>query len=64
MNSITQGQLDFTSTPYVRAYREQDERFTKRGKPGGGGFQHRNRNGEGSGKNRPPQQKFVKKRFK
>ncbi len=63
MNSITQGQLDFTSTPYVRAYREQDERFTKRGKPGGGGFQHRNRNGAGSGKNRPPQ-KFGKKRFK
>lgn len=61
LNSITQGQLEFTSTPYVRAYREQDDRFMKRGK--GGGFQHRNRMNGGGGKNRP-QQKFGKKRFK
>ncbi|MEY2586602.1 MAG: hypothetical protein RLY11_451 [Bacteroidota bacterium] len=59
LNSITKGQLEFTNTPFVRAYRERDERFTKRGK--GGGFQQRNRNG-GGGKNRPPQ-KFGKKRF-
>jgi len=57
LNSITQGQLEFTSTPFVRAYREHDDRF-KRGK---GGFQQRNRNN--GGKNRP-QQKFGKKRFK
>ena len=62
LNSITQGQLEFTSTPYVRAYREQDDRFMKRGK-GGGSFQHRNRNNGGGQKNRP-QQKFGKKRFK
>ena len=61
LNSITQGQLEFTNTPFVRAYRERDERFMKRGGKGGG-FQQRNRNG-GSGKNRP-QQKFGKKRFK
>lgn len=59
LNAITQGQLEFTNTPFVRAYRERDERFMKRGK--GGGFQQRNRNG-GGGKNRPPQ-KFGKKRF-
>jgi hypothetical protein len=61
LNSITQGQLEFTSTPFVRAYREQDDRFQKRGKPG---FQQRNRPNNGApGKNRPPQ-KFNKKRFK
>jgi hypothetical protein len=66
LNSITKGQLEFTSTPFVRAYREQDDRFQKRGKTGG--FQQRNRpnsggNVVGGGKNRPPQ-KFGKKRFK
>ena len=66
LNSITKGQLEFTSTPFVRAYREQDDRFQKRGKSGG--FQQRNRpngggNAVGAGKNRPPQ-KFGKKRFK
>jgi hypothetical protein len=61
LNSITQGQLEFTNTPFVRAYRERDDRFMKRGGKGGG-FQQRNRNG-GGGKNRP-QQKFGKKRFK
>jgi hypothetical protein len=62
LNAITQGQLEFTSTPFVRAYREQDDRFPKRGnKPG---FQQRNRPNNGiGGKNRPPQ-KFNKKRFK
>jgi Domain of unknown function (DUF4290) len=59
LNAITQGQLEFTSTPFVKAYREFDDRFMKRGK---GGFQQRN-NRMGGGKNRPPQ-KFQKKRFK
>jgi hypothetical protein len=68
MNTITQGQLEFTNTPYVKAFRERDDRFMKRGKAGGGNFQQRNRNGNtgiggGGGKNRPPQ-KFGKKRFK
>lgn len=65
LNTITQGQLEFTNTPYVKAFRERDDRFMKRGK-GGTGFQQRNRNGGGGiggGKNRPPQ-KFQKKRFK
>jgi hypothetical protein len=60
LNTITKGQLEFTSTPFVRAYREQDDRFQKRGK---GGFQQRNNRNNGGGKNRP-QQKFGKKRFK
>ncbi len=60
LNTITKGQLEFTSTPFVRAYREQDDRFQKRGK---GGFQKRNNRNNGGGKNRP-QQKFGKKRFK
>jgi hypothetical protein len=66
MNTITKGQLEFTNTPYVKAFRERDDRFMKRGKAGGGNFQQRNRNGNagiGGGKNRPPQ-KFGKKRFK
>lgn len=58
LNAITQGQLEFTSTPFVKAYREFDDRFAKRGK---GGFQQRN-NRMGGGKTRPPQ-KFQKKRF-
>jgi hypothetical protein len=62
LNTITKGQLEFTSTPFVRAYREQDDRFQKRGK---GGFQQRNnRNGVGGGGKNRPQQKFGKKRFK
>ncbi len=60
LNTITKGQLEFTSTPFVRAYREQEDRFQKRGK---GGFQQRNNRNNGGSKNRP-QQKFGKKRFK
>jgi hypothetical protein len=68
LNSITQGQLEFTNTPFVKAYRERDDRFTKR--PKGGNFQQRSgggggglRSNNGNNKNRP-QQKFGKKRFK
>ena len=73
LNNITQGQLEFTSTPFVKAYRERDDRFVSRGKgkfqprnnQGGqmGNYQPRNNQGQGGGKNRPPQ-KFQKKRFK
>ena len=69
MNTITGGQLEFTATPFVKAFRERDEqRFVKRGKTG---FTPRS-NGRpgpppqgvvaGSSKARP--QKFQKKRFK
>jgi hypothetical protein len=74
LNNITQGQLEFTSTPFVKAYRERDDRdrFVKRGKGNfqprnnqgqGGNYQNRNNQGQGGNKNRP-QQKFQKKRFK
>ena len=67
LNVITGGQLEFTATPFVKAYRERDEqRFVKRGKPG---FTPRSNGrpgipqaGQGNNKNRP--QKFQKKRFK
>ncbi len=71
LNSITHGQLEFTTTPFVKAYRERDDRFVKRGK--GGNFQPRNNQGGnrinmggGGGNNNKnrPQQKFQKKRFK
>lgn len=65
LNAITEGQLEFTNTPFVKAYRERDDRFVKR--PKGGNFQQRNGGGgmrnNGGNKNRP-QQKFGKKRFK
>jgi hypothetical protein len=61
LNTITKGQLEFTSTPFVRAYREQEDRFQKRGK---GGFQQRNNRNNGGGSKNRPQQKFGKKRFK
>ena len=60
LNTITKGQLEFTSTPFVRAYREQEDRFQKRGK---GGFQQRNNRNTGPGSKNRPQQKFGKKRF-
>lgn len=72
LDSITDGQLEFTATPPVKAFREpgREERFVKRGKPGGGYPQRMGGNGrgpqQGSGqpnKNRP-QQRFQKKRFK
>ena len=67
LNAITDGRLEFSSTPYVRAYRERDDpRFGKRGKPGG--YQPRQngkppQQGGMASKNRP-MPKFQKKRFK
>src|SRR6218665_294049 len=54
LSSITEGQLTFTNTPYVKAFRQQDSR--ERGGYGGGGgkqrgkFQHRNNGGGGGGR--------------
>ncbi|MFN2456982.1 MAG: DUF4290 domain-containing protein [Chitinophagaceae bacterium] len=65
LNSITKGQLEFTNTPYVKAYRPQQENRDRggygrqRGKfqqRGGGGGRNDNRGGSGGGK-------FGKKRF-
>jgi Domain of unknown function (DUF4290) len=67
LNGITDGQLEFTNTPFVKVFRERerDDRFAKRKgsfQPRGGGGN--NRNISRDNKNRGPQQKFNKKRFK
>jgi hypothetical protein len=65
LSTLTKGQLAFTdNTPFVKIYRERDreDRYGKRGKTG---FQNRGGNGNRPpNKNRGPQQKFNKKRFK
>ncbi|MEI6949093.1 DUF4290 domain-containing protein [Paraflavisolibacter sp. H34] len=51
LTNITQGQLEFTNTPYVKAFRPQQETRDQRGGYGGkprGKFQHRGGSG-GSG---------------
>ena len=73
LTGITDGQLTFTNTPYVKAFRPQDNRdrdrgggygkqrgkFQQRGGSGGGGGQYRNdRNDRGGGGG-----KFKKKRY-
>jgi hypothetical protein len=73
LNAITAGQLEFTNTPFVKAYRERDPRENNRFQRGGkSNFQQRNgggdrrndrndrndRNGKGGGG------KHFKKRFK
>jgi hypothetical protein len=62
LTGITQGQLEFTNTPFVKAYRPQESRDRDRGgygkqrgkfqQRGGGGDRHRNNGG-----------KFKKKRY-
>ena len=66
LSTITNGELAFTdNTPFVKVFREREreDRYSKRSK---GNFQNRNGNGnrQGHNKNRGPQQKFNKKRFK
>jgi len=69
LNSITEGQLEFTNTPYVKAYRPQQENtrnnYGKRPK-----FQHRGGSNGGDGvrrndnRNNGNNNKYGKKRFK
>ena len=68
LNNITEGQLEFTNTPYVKAYRPQQEREGRDtggyGKPRGK-FQHRSNSSGGSNRNDGRNNnKFGKKRFK
>jgi len=51
LTGITDGQLTFTNTPYVKAFRPQDNRDRDRGGYGKqrNKFQHRNNNGGGGG---------------
>ncbi|MBL7740719.1 MAG: DUF4290 domain-containing protein [Chitinophagaceae bacterium] len=70
LTGITDGQLTFTNTPYVKAFRQQDNRDR-----GGGGygkqrqkFQHRGNNGGGGGRRNDNRDNrggggFKKKRF-
>jgi hypothetical protein len=51
LSNITQGQLEFTNTPYVKAFRPQQESRDRGGYGGGkprGKFQHRGGSGGGS----------------
>jgi hypothetical protein len=62
--SITEGQLEFTNTPYVKAYRPSQER--ERGGYGRqqrGKFQQRGGGGGGGRNDKRGGQKFGKKRF-
>jgi hypothetical protein len=68
LTNITEGQLEFTNTPFVKAFRPQQERDGRdRGGYGKqrGKFQHRGggNNGGGGGRN-DNRNKFGKKRFK
>jgi hypothetical protein len=69
LNAITDGQLEFTTTPFVKAYRERDSRESNRFQRGGGkgGYQQRNNGGGGrnerNDRNGKPG-KHYKKRFK
>ena len=55
LSSITDGQLTFTNTPYVKAFRPQPEGRDNRGgygkRPGGGKFQQRGGGGGGGRRN-------------
>ena len=67
LTNITEGKLAFTNTPYVKAYRPQQEREGRdRGGYGKqrGKFQHRGGNGGGGGRSDNRNNKFGKKRFK
>jgi hypothetical protein len=54
LTAITDGQLTFTNTPYVKAFRQQDSRDRDRDRGGYGKqrqkFQHRNNSGGGGGR--------------
>jgi hypothetical protein len=74
LTNITKGQLEFTNTPYVKAYRPSQERERDRGgyggrnQRGGGKFQNRREGGGGGGSNNRNDKrggggKFGKKRY-
>lgn len=69
LTGITDGQLTFTNTPYVKAFRQQDNRDRDRGGSYGKQrqkFQHRGNGGGGGGRrndNRGGGGSFKKKRF-
>jgi len=64
LTGITEGQLTFTNTPYVKAFRPQQEnRDRGYGKPRGGKFQQRGGGGGRRQDNRGGGGNFKKKRY-
>jgi hypothetical protein len=65
LTSITKGQLEFTNTPYVKAYRPQEDRDRERGSYGKprGKYQQRGGGGGGRNDNRSGGGKYGKKRY-
>jgi len=65
LTSITKGQLEFTNTPYVKAYRPQQDRDRDRGSYGKprGKYQQRGGSGGGRNDNRGGGGKYGKKRY-
>lgn len=65
LNSITDGQLEFTNTPFVKAFRERDNRDSGRYQRGGkNNFQQRNNGNGRNDRNNKNNGKHFKKRFK
>lgn len=71
LNSITDGQLEFTNTPFVKAFRERDNRdnSNSRYQRGGGGKSNYQQRNNGNGRNDRNNKnngggKHFKKRFK
>src|SRR5437868_3574575 len=65
LTNITEGQLEFTNTPYVKAYRPQQDRDRDRGGYGRQRGKFQQRGGSSSGRNdkRGGNGKYGKKRF-
>jgi len=65
LTNITKGQLEFTNTPYVKAYRPQEDRDRERGSYGKprGKYQQRGGGGGGRNDNRSGGGKYGKKRY-
>lgn len=65
LTSITKGQLEFTNTPYVKAYRPQQDRDRERGSYGKprGKYQQRGSNGSGGRNDNRGGGKYGKKRY-
>jgi hypothetical protein len=65
LTSITKGQLEFTNTPYVKAYRPQQDRDRDRGSYGKPRGKYQQRSGGNGGRNdsRGGGSKYGKKRY-
>lgn len=65
LNAITNGELEFTNTPFVKAFRERDNRDSNRYQRGGkSNYQQRNGGSGRNDRNNKNGGKHFKKRFK